>query len=487
MPRKKAPPVEDQQSSLPVNPEPYRGTILEAMTAAGMTGSTWDPWRTFWKAVFALPMSADDLARYQKHTGRESPPAEPVLEAWQLIGRRGGKSRNSGIAGLFLAVSRNYTPLLAPGERAVLPIIASDRRQARQVLNFLKGAARMPAFRPYVLRELSGSVEFTTGVTVEIATASYRTIRGYTVVGLIADEMAFWRVEDSAEPDAEILDAVRPAMATIPNALLLVLSTPYARKGELYRAHKEYYGKAIPDILVWNADTLSMHNSPRIEADVKRKFDQDAVMAASEYGTGGQVVFRADVEAFVTPEVIDAATVENRFEMPRVEGIRYYGFTDPSGGSQDSWTLAIAHRDGDKILLDAIRETRPQFSPAAVVADYAKVLKGYGVAEVDGDHFAGEFPRELFRQHGVTYRVSDNAVSDIYREMLPLLNAGNVELLDNQVLRRQFCLLERYVGRSGQDIISHPKGGHDDLANAVSGAVVRAARKRPAQSVRFAL
>ena len=486
MPRKKAPPVEDQPS-FPVNPAPYTGTILDAMTAAGMIGATWDPWRTFWKAVFALPMTQQDLARFQKHTGRDTPPSEPVLEAWQLIGRRGGKSRNSGIGALYLAVSRDYTPLLAPGERAVLPVIASDRKQARQVLNFLKGAARMPAFRPYVLRELSGSVEFTTGVTVEIATASYRTIRGYTVVGLIADEMAFWRVEDSAEPDAEILDAVRPAMATIPNALLLVLSTPYARKGELYRAHKEYYGKDVPDILVWNADTLSMHQSPRIEADVKRKFDHDPVMAASEYGSGGQVVFRADVEAFVTPEAVDAATVQNRFEIPRIEGVRYFGFTDPSGGSQDSWTLAIAHRDGEKVLVDAIRETRPQFSPAAVVVDYAKVLKAYGISEVEGDHFAGEFPRELFRQHGITYRLSDHAVSDIYREMLPVLNAGTVELLDHAILRRQLCLLERFVGRTGQDTISHPKGGHDDVANAVSGAVVRAARKRPAQSVRFAL
>ena len=34
---------------------PYTESILSLMDAAGCTGSTWAPWRVFWKAVYALP------------------------------------------------------------------------------------------------------------------------------------------------------------------------------------------------------------------------------------------------------------------------------------------------------------------------------------------------------------------------------------------------------------------------------------------------
>jgi hypothetical protein len=340
-----------------------------------------------------------------------------------------------------------------------------------------------------VRKPLASSVEFTTGVTVEIATASYRTTRGYTVCGMGLDEVAFWRSDDSAEPDTEILTALRGGMATIPDAPMIAGSTPYARKGELYRAHHDYYGKDVPDVLVWNADTLSMHRSPRVERFVANEFQKDAVAAASEYGIDGHVSFRADIESFVNPEAVDGATIAGRFEVPPTTDRRFYAFTDPSGGSQDAWTLAIAYfdRERDKGILAAMRERQPPFSPEAVVADYADLLRTYGIRDVEGDHYGGEFPRELFRKQKITYRTADVPKSDLYKEWLPMLNGGRVELLDDPKLRAQFIGLERKVARSGQDSIDHAPGGHDDKANAAAGVLVRAARKRPVQSVRFAL
>lgn len=492
MPRKK--PQPDAASVLTLDgPPPYSGTILDAMDLAGLTGKTWAAWRAFWKAVFALRLTKAERAIFDAHTGGRDLPVDPVSEAWQLIGRRGGKSRNAGLAACWLAIRRDYRTLLAPGEIGVIPVIAADRRQARQVLNYLKGISRLPAFAAYVGRELANSVEFTTGVTVEIATASYRTTRGYTIPAIIADEVAFWRSDDSAEPDTEVLDALRGGMLTVKDPLLLVLSTPYARKGELYRAHQESFGRNVPDILVWNADTLSMHAGPKVDRFVAKKFEQDPVVAASEYGQGGRVVFRADVESFADASAIEAVTVQNRREVEPLrdrDGAfqrRYFAFTDPSGGSQDSWSLAIAHLDGDTPVLDAVRERMPPFSPAGVAADYADLLKLYGISDLEGDHYGGEFPRELFRVKGVTYRPAPSPKSDMYREWLPLLNAGKLQLLDLPRIKAQFCGLERKVARSGQESIDHAPGGHDDVANAVAGALVRAARKRPVQSVRFAI
>jgi hypothetical protein len=61
--------------------------------------------------------------------------------------------------------------------------------------------------------------------------------------------------------------------------------------------------------------------------------------------------------------------------------------------------------------------------------------------------------------------------SDLYREVLPLLNAGRVELLDLPRLRAQFLGLERRVMRGGRDSIDHGPSGHDDVVNAAAGAI----------------
>jgi hypothetical protein len=94
-------------------------------------------------------------------------------------------------------------------------------------------------------------------------------------------------------------------------------------------------------------------------------------------------------------------------EIPPGGGITYVAFTDPSGGSADSFCLAIAHCGSDGLaILDAVREVKPPFSPDAVVEEFAALLKSYGISRVTGDAYAGEWPRERFYVHGISYEVS---------------------------------------------------------------------------------
>jgi hypothetical protein len=208
---------------------------------------------------------------------------------------------------------------------------------------------------------------------------------------------------------------------------------------------------------------------------IARAFEDDAVAAASEYGQGGGVVFRSDVEAFLSPEAVDAVTVGGRRELAPAVGLSYVAFVDVSGGSQDSYTLAIAHATADGVaVLDALRETRPPFSPAEVTGDYARLLRAYHVSQVTGDKYGGEFPVELYAKAGIEYLASERTKSDVYREFLPIANARRCELLDEPRLRAQLVGLERRVARGGKDSIDHGPAGHDDVANAAAGAVVLA-------------
>ena len=166
-----------------------------------------------------------------------------------------------------------------------------------------------------------------------------------------------------------------------------------------------------------------------------------------------------------------------RHELPRQASVySYAAFCDPSGGSSDSMTLAIAHRDADnRGVLDALREVKPPFSPEAVVAEFAQLLQAYDLREVEGDRYGGEWPAERFRAHGIEYRPAERSKSDIYRDFLPILNSRRAELLDHAKLANQICQLERRTARGGRDSIDHPPGAHDDLANAAAGALVRVA------------
>src|SRR5262249_25968211 len=61
--------------------------------------------------------------------------------------------------------------------------------------------------------------------------------------------------------------------------------------------------------------------------------------------------------------------------------------------------------------------------------------------------------------------------SDLYLNLLPILNSRRVDLLDHPKLVNQLCSLERRTSRAGRDSIDHPPSAHDDVANAVAGVV----------------
>jgi hypothetical protein len=132
----------------------------------------------------------------------------------------------------------------------------------------------------------------------------------------------------------------------------------------------------------------------------------------------------------------------------------------------------LAHIENKVITVDAIREARSPFSPDAVVREHADLLKRYHVEAVVGDRYGGEWPREKYREHGIGYRVAPKNRSELYLAMLPQLNSKCVALLDNKRLVSQLCGLERRASRGGRDVVDHAPGGHDDVANAVAGAVV---------------
>jgi hypothetical protein len=83
---------------------------------------------------------------------------------------------------------------------------------------------------------------------------------------------------------------------------------------------------------------------------------------------------------------------------------------------------------------------------------------------------------QAFEEQGIGYISSELNKSEIYLNFEPLMAQGTVELLDNKRLRNQLRSLERRTRSGGKDLVDHPKGLNDDLANSCAGACVLAAK-----------
>jgi hypothetical protein len=453
----------------------HKLTIVEALDSEYLLGASirdpasFAPWKAFLAVLYGLSLDSAAAALYTQCTARVAPPRGPSRAAWLGCGRRGGKSFTMALVAVYQALFRDWRPFLSPGEMAVIQIVAMDREQSRIITDYIKGILRAaPLLAQFVTGATASSIDFAGSVSIQIATRSFRSIRGRSVACALLDETAFWHSDDSANPDTEVLNAIVPAMATFGDAALLICgSSPYAKRGILWSAFDRHYGQDNGHDFVWRAATRTM-NPTITEAYLAQEFERDPVSAEAEYNCA----WRTDVEAYVARDVVDVCIHRGRFESAPMPGIVYTAFVDPSGGSGgDSFTLCIAHRAGDTVYIDALRERRPPYSPDAVVAEFCALLESYRVSRVTGDNYANEWPRERFRLHGIHYEQADKNRSTLYQELLPLLNSGRVALVDNPKLVQQLCRLERRAG-SAREVIDHPRGGHDDLAMVISDAVL---------------
>ncbi|HEY8098231.1 MAG TPA: hypothetical protein VIE65_19395, partial [Methylobacter sp.] len=316
------------------------------------------------------------------------------------------------------------------------------------------------------------TISLTNNIDFEIRTNDYRSIRGITSPLCLVDEIAFFDLLESnaANPDSEVLNAVRPSLASL-RGQLMVTSSPYAMRGELYRNYKKNYGPEGDPLIVFVKGSTRFFNPTIDQKIIDRAIERDPCAARTEWL--GE--FRDDVESFINRELIESLVIRDRLRLPYDRSVAYQAFVDPSGGGADGFVLAIAHMErGEKIVIDVLDEIQGG-NPEIAVARHAETILAYGMCEAIGDKYAGHVYENLFRKYGVTYKFAEHSKTELYGNALPLMNAGRVELLDNKKLIDQFCGLERRVPRgSNRESIDHPQiqGCHDDCANAVSGAIV---------------
>jgi len=426
--------------------------------------STFVAWFTFLRAFFGLKPELGDKQRFKAHTGRSKWPSKAANECWVPVGVRGGKSFTIAILALFFTLFQKHK--LSLGERGYVLIVAPTRKQATIIKNYCSGfLAAHPLFKGHIVRETAEEIELDNNTVIATLSSDYKSLRGFTAIACIIDEIGYLNFE-GAKPDVEVVRALRSRLLTTGGPLICI-GSPYAKRGELWETFKKHYGQYSP-VLVWQAPSRAMNPTLK-ESVIARALAEDPEAAKADY----LAEFRSDIASFISREVVEACVANGRYELPPITDVKYFAFVDPAGGSgQDSMTLAIAHKEGPLMVLDALRDVRPPFSPEMVTAEFAELLKRFNIREVTGDRFGGEWPRERFKVHGIRYELAPKNKSDLYQAALPMLNSGEVQLLDNTRLINQLWNLERRTARGGRDSIDHPPNAHDDLANVCCGVLV---------------
>ncbi len=432
----------------------------------------WTPWFPAIKAVYGLPLTESEMEGWYAYTGRSRPPRrEGYPTAIFIVGRRAGKSSIGAMLACHAAVTRRRDSNRTR-EHALL--IAQDQRSSTRVMFDLcrENFASSPIMRQSVVKETIDSIELVNGSSLSVYPSRPSAVRGLTATIAVLDELAFMRSSDFRPMDREMLTAIRPCLATT-GGRLLIFSSPYAQSGALYDLHRAHYGRDDSSVLVWQAAAPQMNLSLDTNY-LERMKEEDPTAYASE--VLGE--FRQGISSLFDPAALDRAVVSGRGELPRVRGVTYTAFCDPSGGRADSMTLGIGHRDGERAVLDLLRAWTAPFSPAGAVAEAADLLRSYSCARVVGDRYGAGFCEDEFRRNGITYEPSEKNRSELYLEMLSFVNSGRVELPDRADLMRELRGLERRTSSAGRDRIDHVPGAHDDLANSVAGVLYLLLRRK---------
>ena len=439
--------------------------------------STWQPWLTALRVLYGLPINSSTSRSLIRHcTNRQTSllPGDGFNTALFLTGRRSGKSRIAAVVGAFEAVLAGHEKKLAKGEKGLVPIICPTKSQGRIVKNYLRAIFETPLLAAEVIDEQREGFTIRNGNRIEILSGDFRTVRGFTLLSAIIDEIAFFGLDEESKvrSDTELIRAIKPALATT-DGRLIAIGSPYARKGWCWSTHRKHFGNDAGKILVWNCPSRTMNPTLR-QSVVDEALAEDLAAAKSEYL--GE--FRDDVGIFLPREVIERLVVEDRSELLPRDGTKYQAFADLSGGRGDDAALAVAHRDGRKVILDFLKTWHPPFNPHQVIGSMAEELRRYRLRRVTGDNYSAEFCAASFQSNGVHYTKCDLAKSGLYTELLPRLCSGEIELLDDETSITQLAGLERRTRSGGKDIIDHPRGGHDDLANVIAGVCyITATRK----------
>jgi hypothetical protein len=402
----------------------------------------------------------------------------------QVKGRGVGGTMLTAYRGVHLGLTV-VAPRLAPGEPLYWLFVGPDLRLARQAMRFAWGLVEAtPALRRRVVGEAtrdSFTLRRDDGRIVILeslpATRGGSALRGRSLAGAHLTEFAFFRGEDAAINDVEVLRAV--AARIIAGGEIDVESTVWTEAGQLFEFDRSDWGNPT-GALVARCPTLTMRPDAHTRAIVEAERVRDPENAAREFDA---VFLGGGASAFFDAHSLERAVNKARALVLRMPGAVIGAAADLGLVSDSSAIAIVALIDGRFVLLELL-EIRPRKGAplrlSEVIAAFAAVMRAHGVTEFYADSHAREPAREWCDKEGIRLvgGPEGNAGKvSTYQALQSVFREGRMELPRHDRLLAQIRGIVSKPTAGGLLQISSPRrsgSGHGDLVSALVLAVFAA-------------
>jgi hypothetical protein len=418
------------------------------------------------KSLYGVPLDPMELDIFKRGTGRELYIPTEHAELSLLAGRQSGKtSVVAALIALFEAFQDHGVP---SGQRAYVLIIAPVIQQASTAFRFISQyILNSPILSQSVLKIKKNEIELKNGVVIACRACSYSSVRGVPVICAVLDELAFWRhKENSANPESEVIAAIRPAMATLSNTKLIKISTPFRKEGTLW---SEFQHRGQLPYYVWRVTSEEMNPA------ISKSF-LDKARAANEetFRREHLAEFVDQNSGWITPELLEPCIMHGRRELPRVSHGTYAAAIDPAFQGSD-FGFAILHRSdrGDVSVACELRwtGTKAIHLDFAIVCEQIRMkLDQYGINSLVGDQHCFAILKQHFARLNIFYRersFTSGTRASLFGNLRQLIIQRKIAIVDDPELLRQFRSLEEVRAANG-NIDIRPARSKDDVAIAVA-------------------
>lgn len=430
-------------------------------------------WRATIKAFYGANLTAAESTALCEATAGATA-ARDTRELLAVVGRRGGKSEETAGIAVFECTQVGHEVALAPGQFGLFAVISARNDQSAEILNYAKGLCGLAQIKPLVANITRDAIEFKNRIILRVMTCDAVAVSGPTLIGCIRDEWAKWPGSESATPDTETENSLRPALAPVlgaPPRRLIGITSAYIRDGLAFETETANLGVADAPVFCVHGTTEQFN--PNIDkAWLAREERRDARAFAREYLAEWQDGLTDGVFADVLGPCVDVG----RERTPRHPTRSYVMATDPAW-KRDSWAAAICHRDNQTVVVDAVRVWKPTagqpLSTSSTLADLKAFGAEYGVTSCFTDQAAASVLIEQAQQMGlhlVERAWTGGNKGPRFMHVRSEMADRRIRLPDNRALLAQFRSIRSRLLRAGGEQFEAARG-HDDLVSAVVLAV----------------
>lgn len=407
-----------------------------------------------------------------------------------LLGRRAGKSYIMCFILLYEILFGGHFQDAEKGVPIVVVYVAQDLYTAKQNMRYIRVLAQKnPRLAKEIVGDHADKVEFKNGIVIIPEPPTIKTGRGVAIPVLVMDEIAFWyNTTDSANPDYEVLNALKFAQLQFSHPKLLMISTPYTEEGLLWQYWRAgTNGENLPkddpkkgqykNALVVNSSTAGMQN-PVIKT--RETLEQLQASDPQVFIRESMARFVASESNFIQGSLIDECTdrgVKRRFKVDIEKNARfepsYVAVMDPAFRNDD-FAFSIGHMDGrGYVIQDFLHVWTPEkkgagnLQPDVVMAQVGQFLKEWQIPVVYSDQYQLDSLQQLARQHGfsiVETQFNARSKAKIYGSLEKMLHSKRIRFLDVPEIRQQLSQLNKKNTALGSVQIAAPPGKKDDIA-----------------------